>query len=240
MGGVASGECVGVDGAREGVVHCCVHRPVRGCLRVGARDSTPHCTHQRGRRPRRRSPQHTVSTSPTRPVNFAPSVGPSTRWPTISIARISFAATCSLTSPTNCAPRYDLQGNTEALVDGVDEPTPAAIGSLHDEVVRLGRLVADLETLAAAEAAGLRLHTVPVDLADIAHTQSRRHRPRLERRRATPSVRAVLARAVSHESARQRNRSRSRRRTRGRPPWHARRRQSSRRRSRVHDHPAVE
>ncbi len=63
-----------------------------------------------------------------------------------------------------------LQGNTEALLDGIDQPTPAAIGSLHDEVVRLGRLVADLETLAAAEAAGLRLNTVPVDLADIVRT----------------------------------------------------------------------
>ncbi len=63
-----------------------------------------------------------------------------------------------------------LQGNTEALLDGIDEPTPAAIASLHDEVVRLRRLVADLETLAAAEAAGLRLHTVPVDLADIVRT----------------------------------------------------------------------
>jgi two-component system sensor histidine kinase BaeS len=60
-----------------------------------------------------------------------------------------------------------LQGNTEALLDGIDEPAPAAIASLHDEVMRLGRLVADLETLAAAEAAGLRLHTVPVDLAEI-------------------------------------------------------------------------
>ncbi len=61
-----------------------------------------------------------------------------------------------------------LQGNTEAILDGIDEPTPAAIASLHDEVVRLRRLVADLETLAAAEAAGLRLRVDPVDLADIA------------------------------------------------------------------------
>jgi signal transduction histidine kinase len=60
-----------------------------------------------------------------------------------------------------------LQGNTEALLDGIDELAPAAIASLHDEVLRLSRLVADLETLAAAEAAGLRLHTVPVDLTDI-------------------------------------------------------------------------
>ncbi len=61
-----------------------------------------------------------------------------------------------------------LQGNTEAILDGIDEPTPETIGSLHDEVVRLRRLVADLETLAAAEAAGLRLHTIPVDVADLA------------------------------------------------------------------------
>jgi signal transduction histidine kinase len=60
-----------------------------------------------------------------------------------------------------------LQGNTEALLDGIDEPAPAAIASLHDEVLRLSRLVTDLETLAAAEAAGLQLHTVPVDLSDV-------------------------------------------------------------------------
>ncbi len=63
-----------------------------------------------------------------------------------------------------------LQGSTEALLDGIDEPTPTAIASLHDEVVRLSRLVADLETLSAAEAAGLRLHTAPVDVADIVRT----------------------------------------------------------------------
>ena len=81
-----------------------------------------------------------------------------------------------------------LQGNTEALVDGIDEPTPAAISSLHDEVVRLGRLVADLETLAAAEAAGLRLHTVPVDLADIVHTTTDLLGPLAEERCITIDV----------------------------------------------------
>lgn len=39
--------------------------------------------------------------------------------------------------------------------------------SLHDEVLRLGRLVDDLETLSAAEAAGLRLQRRPVDLAGV-------------------------------------------------------------------------
>ena len=61
-----------------------------------------------------------------------------------------------------------LQGATEALLDGVDDPTPEVLGSLNDEVTRLRRLVADLETLAAAEAAGLQLHTRQLDLADVA------------------------------------------------------------------------
>lgn len=61
-----------------------------------------------------------------------------------------------------------LRGQTEALVDGVTEPSTVAFGSLHEEVLRLGRLVGDLETLAAAEAAGLHLERAPADLADIA------------------------------------------------------------------------
>ena len=61
-----------------------------------------------------------------------------------------------------------LRGQTEALVDGVTEPTTAALGSLHEEVLRLGRLVGDLETLAAADAAGLHLERQRADLSDIA------------------------------------------------------------------------
>ena len=81
-----------------------------------------------------------------------------------------------------------LQGNTEAILDGVDEPTPAAIASLHDEVVRLRRLVADLETLAAAEAAGLRLHSIPVDLADTARTSADLLGPLANERNITISI----------------------------------------------------
>ena len=61
-----------------------------------------------------------------------------------------------------------LQGTTEALLDGVDQPTQEVLGSLNDEVTRLRRLVADLETLAAAEAAGLQVHTDHLDLASVA------------------------------------------------------------------------
>lgn len=61
-----------------------------------------------------------------------------------------------------------LQGETEALLDGITKPDPATLGSLHDEVGRLTRLVADLETLSAADAAHLTLRSEPVDLADVA------------------------------------------------------------------------
>jgi two-component system sensor histidine kinase BaeS len=59
-----------------------------------------------------------------------------------------------------------LQGTTEALVDGVLAPDPATLTSLHDEVLRLSGLVGDLETLAAADAAGLRLDVDHLDLAE--------------------------------------------------------------------------
>jgi two-component system sensor histidine kinase BaeS len=61
-----------------------------------------------------------------------------------------------------------LQANTEALLDGVLAHTPEQTASLHEEVLRLGRMVEDLQTLAAAEAAALQLTLRPCDLARVA------------------------------------------------------------------------
>jgi two-component system sensor histidine kinase BaeS len=61
-----------------------------------------------------------------------------------------------------------LQGGTEELLDGIADPSPGKLTSLHDETLRLGRLVDDLATLAAAQAAALSLHRVPADLAKLA------------------------------------------------------------------------
>jgi signal transduction histidine kinase len=61
-----------------------------------------------------------------------------------------------------------LQAEHEALLDGVAEPTPAQLGSLRDEVLRLARMVGDLQTLAEADAAALRLTLARADLARIA------------------------------------------------------------------------
>jgi two-component system sensor histidine kinase BaeS len=60
-----------------------------------------------------------------------------------------------------------LQAGHEALLDGVIDPTPAQLSSLRDEVLRLARLVDDLHTLSAAEAAALQLSSQPSDLAEI-------------------------------------------------------------------------
>lgn len=56
----------------------------------------------------------------------------------------------------------------EALVDGFIEATPDQLSSLRDEVLRLARMVDDLQMLAAADAAVLQLERHPSDLADIA------------------------------------------------------------------------
>ncbi len=61
-----------------------------------------------------------------------------------------------------------LQAGHEALLDGVTEPSPEELGSLRDEVLRLARMVDDLQTMAAADAAVLQLTREPHDLAGIA------------------------------------------------------------------------
>jgi two-component system sensor histidine kinase BaeS len=63
-----------------------------------------------------------------------------------------------------------LQAGHEALLDGVAAPTPGELSSLRDEVLRLARMVNDLQTLAAADAAALHLVRRRCDLADIAAT----------------------------------------------------------------------
>jgi two-component system sensor histidine kinase BaeS len=61
-----------------------------------------------------------------------------------------------------------LQASLEAMVDGVTEVTPDGVASLRDEVLRLGKMVEDLQRLAAAESASLQLRLAPHDLAEIA------------------------------------------------------------------------
>jgi signal transduction histidine kinase len=66
-----------------------------------------------------------------------------------------------------------LRSQIEAMQDGVSSADGAALASLHEETLRLSRLVADLGTLASAEAAGFALERRPVQL-DALVTESAR------------------------------------------------------------------
>jgi len=60
-----------------------------------------------------------------------------------------------------------IQGQVEALLDGVFPLTPEQLAPIHDETILLSRLVADLRELALAEAGQLAIERRPVDLSDL-------------------------------------------------------------------------
>ncbi|MBI5292758.1 MAG: HAMP domain-containing protein [Chloroflexi bacterium] len=60
-----------------------------------------------------------------------------------------------------------IQGNLEALMDGVYDLTPENVAAVHRQTVVLSRLVADLRDLALAEAGQLRLERKPISLAGV-------------------------------------------------------------------------
>ncbi len=60
-----------------------------------------------------------------------------------------------------------IQGNLQAILDKVYEPTAEVIASIHEESVLLARLVSDLRELSLAEAGELRLEKRVTDLREI-------------------------------------------------------------------------
>ena len=60
-----------------------------------------------------------------------------------------------------------LQSQLEALQDGLARPGPETLASLHEETLRLTRLVADLETLASADGAPFTVERETVALAPL-------------------------------------------------------------------------
>jgi two-component system sensor histidine kinase BaeS len=86
-----------------------------------------------------------------------------------------------------------VQAGHEAMLDGITEPSAENLGSLRDEVLRLSRMVEDLQRLSAAESAVLRLKLIPEDLAVIADEAASRMADRFDaaglrlERRLTPA-----------------------------------------------------
>ncbi|MEU0650186.1 HAMP domain-containing sensor histidine kinase [Streptomyces umbrinus] len=65
-------------------------------------------------------------------------------------------------------PLASLQAGLEELRDGYADPSARRLASLHDQALRLGRIVGDLGELAEAESARLSLHLTEVDLTALA------------------------------------------------------------------------
>lgn len=65
-------------------------------------------------------------------------------------------------------PLATLQAGLEELRDGLLSPTPERLGALHDQSLRLGRVVEDLTSLASAQEPPSPLVAEPCDLAEIA------------------------------------------------------------------------
>jgi len=83
-----------------------------------------------------------------------------------------------------------IQGNIEALQDGVFPLTPEALDPIRDRTALLVRLVEDLGELARAETGGLSLQLAPLDLARVARTAVADFQARARQREVTLAVRA--------------------------------------------------
>ena len=66
-----------------------------------------------------------------------------------------------------------LRSQVEGLRVGVIQPTPEALTSLDEEVRRMTRLVADLQILSSADAAGFSLQRTPTDLRELVEEATR-------------------------------------------------------------------
>lgn len=76
-----------------------------------------------------------------------------------------------------------LRGNLESLQEGVAEPTPEMFVSLHDEVIRLSRIVQDLLNLGQMESGGFPLHLVPTRVSEVVARVAAVFGPEAESRR---------------------------------------------------------
>ncbi|MFI1031755.1 sensor histidine kinase [Streptomyces sp. NPDC020951] len=77
-------------------------------------------------------------------------------------------------------PLANLRGYLEALRDGIVEPTPDLLASLHEEALLQQRIVDDLQDLALAEAGALTYHRTEVDLRELLEAGRRAHRAQAE------------------------------------------------------------
>lgn len=76
-------------------------------------------------------------------------------------------------------PLAALQVGLEELRDGLVEPDPELLTGLHDQSLRLGRIVDDLAALSSAEATAFSLRWAELDLAELVASETTAQEPRL-------------------------------------------------------------
>lgn len=94
-------------------------------------------------------------------------------------------------------PLSNIRGWLEAAQDGLAEPDPAFIASLHTEAVQLQHIIDDLQDLAAADAGALRLHPEPVRVEDVLAQVAAAHQARAETAGVTLTALPAMADAPS-------------------------------------------
>ena len=75
-----------------------------------------------------------------------------------------------------------LRGEIEALQDGVRKPTPVSLASLHDEILRISKLVEDLHLLSMADSDRLFLNKKRISPVEILGKIANAYQPRFEQR----------------------------------------------------------
>ena len=85
-------------------------------------------------------------------------------------------------------PLTSLQGYLEAMADGVVEPTPEMLRTVHEEIVRLTRLVEELDRLARGDGAEVERALAEVDLSAVVQRSVAIYSPELASRRIAVRV----------------------------------------------------
>jgi Signal transduction histidine kinase len=84
-----------------------------------------------------------------------------------------------------------LQSYLEAMADGLWEATEDRLGSCYDEVMRIGKLVGDLERLAKIESDNLKLNKTQVDLYEIIQKIIHNYQAELEKKKLEVSINGI-------------------------------------------------
>jgi two-component system sensor histidine kinase BaeS len=85
-------------------------------------------------------------------------------------------------------PLTSLQGYLEAMADGVVEPTPEMLRTVHEEILRLTRLVEELDRLARGESGETERARAEIDLAALVQRAVAISSPELAARRITVRI----------------------------------------------------